>query len=101
VKAAWAAAQVQYTFTQTKLGPIQNRLDEHRLRLEIWMSDCGIAEGNLSTITTDNEATLSNGLATLFRRIQGSLEYIYQSIHDLERDAKQSINDIQMQRYPR
>jgi hypothetical protein len=63
------------------------------------MSDCGIADGNLSTITADKEATLSKALATLFKRIQGSLECVYQSICDLERDAKQSIKDIERQKY--
>ena len=51
VKAAWAASHVEYLFSQTKLRPIQKILDECRLRLDIWMSDCGISEEALTSIT--------------------------------------------------
>jgi hypothetical protein len=86
-------------FISTKLQPLQDRIDEHRLRLEIWMSDCGVTDGNLSAITVDGESTLYNTLRTLFQGIHSDLQVIFQSIKELESYDKQSTRNVEQERY--
>jgi hypothetical protein len=86
-------------FMATKLQILCGRIDELRLRLEIWISDCGIKDGNLSAITVDEESTLSNVLRALFQKIYFDLRFIFQSIDKLNQYGKQSIGDMRQERY--
>jgi hypothetical protein len=66
-----------------KLEPIEKRLLEHKLRLDIWSTDCGVAEGYLEHI-----GSLSQPISDILRRshsnLQTAAEHINKFCHDLE-----------------
>lgn len=92
-----AAAEIQYTFTQTKLRPIQRRIEEHRLRLDIWISDCKVQEGALSSITAENEPSLYNLVTDLFKRFTVLAKLIALEIDTIKGHAQASLNESSRQ----
>lgn len=90
VNAAEVAAKVDYEFTQTILKLAQNRIHEHRLRLEIWKSDCEVEDGTLSAITPEKEPTLFAALVTILKKINETSGTILRHIQEMEKKAEQA-----------
>jgi hypothetical protein len=70
-----------------RLRPIKRRLDEHRLRLDIWISDCQVANGGLSAITIDKEPSLLRLLSESFLQFQKQLLVILRGIDQIGKDS--------------
>jgi len=98
IKAAEIAGQVDYFFTRTVLAPIRNVIHERRLRLSIWMSDCGVHGGNLSLLDSADtkDLPLLESLRSLFMRIDSTAQSLFkatQSIKSLAEQAVESTDD--------
>jgi hypothetical protein len=73
--------------TRTKFEPIEKRLQEHKLRLAIWSTDCGVAKGHL-----ENIGGLSQPVRAIFERLHEQLEAVAVQINNFRKDvAKQSV----------
>lgn len=87
---------MDYRYTSTKLKPIEKRLDENRLRLDIWMADCGVDKNNLSDLRL-REEKLSTILQGLFQRMDISNQSIFEEVRKIEELAVISIRDLAKQ----
>ena len=76
IKGAQYAAANQVDSFRTILHAIERRLDEHRLRLDIWRSDCHVEEGGLSAITIDEEPNLLRLLSESFSQLHEQITVI-------------------------
>lgn len=81
VKTAQDIAANQAVSVKTKLRLVERRLDEHRLRLDIWRSDCQVGQGGLSAITVDKEPNLLYLLSQSFSQLHEQLAIILEGIH--------------------
>lgn len=92
-KAALKASHIEYTFTRTILAPLYRRLDEHRLRWDIWISDCRLADNAVLGMASQEPF---GGL--LSARLQGfheDLGVIFQGINSIARYAQADIGSAQ------
>ena len=89
VQEALRGTAIEYSHAQAALRIIQGRLDEHRLRLDIWMADCGVTDGQLSKITVAGES-LSNVLGDAFARLLSEIVMIYNDVVSIQQDANKA-----------
>ncbi|KAL9034039.1 MAG: hypothetical protein Q9214_007229, partial [Letrouitia sp. 1 TL-2023] len=68
------------TLDKTKLKSIEARLEEHRIRFEIWKSDCNVSNGSLSAINNAQEASLYGLVDTLFNNFNEACKSLHESI---------------------
>lgn len=68
------------TLDKTKLVSIEARLEEHRIRFEIWKSDCNVSNGSLSTIHNEQEASLYGLVDALFNNFNEACRSLHESI---------------------
>jgi hypothetical protein len=61
---------------RSKFEPIEKRLLEHTLRLDIWRTDCGVAEGYLEII-----GSLTQCVSDILMRFHKHLEAIAETIN--------------------
>ena len=66
---------------KAKLRDIDKRLYEHRVRFDIWRSDCNISRGWLSAINVNQEPGLWNLVDSSFVQLNQSLESLKDNIH--------------------
>ncbi|KAH7307944.1 hypothetical protein BKA65DRAFT_576630 [Rhexocercosporidium sp. MPI-PUGE-AT-0058] len=88
VKTAWAASEIDYTFSRMKLRHIQRILDEYRLRLDIWMSDCGDERGDLPNVTTGDESAIPTLLVELFQQLYQYSTVVFRGIQTIEANSR-------------
>jgi hypothetical protein len=68
--------------SQSKFEPIEKRLKEHNLRLDIWSADCGVAKGYLEHI-----GVLSQPIRDIFERFHEQLETVSENINNFRKDV--------------
>ena len=75
-------------FEKLRLRAIENRLDEHRIRFDIWRSDCAVTEGWLSAINTEQETGLYKLINALFVQLNTSLNTLLDPISQIKQCNK-------------
>lgn len=88
VKTAWAASEIDNTFSRMKLRHIQRILDEYRLRLDIWMSDCGVERGDLPNVTAGDGSAIPTLLVELFQQLYQYSTVIFRGIKTIEAHSR-------------
>jgi hypothetical protein len=90
---AESAAQIDYAFIRTKIRQVKRTIQERKLRLAIWIHDCGIENDDLSALRKDKDASLIAALGHLFSTISNEEEHIFRSLCDLKSIAVQAAQD--------
>ena len=72
---------------QLRIRALENRLDEHRIRFDIWRSDCAVAKGWLSVL--DNVESHRTGLSEL---VNSSFVRLEDAFKTLLLDISQIVN---------
>lgn len=76
--------------TKPRLRTLARQLDEQRLRLDVWMLDCGVATGGLPKASQDPDLTAT--LTTLFRPLHTNLRSIFQEVKIMAEEESTGTN---------
>ena len=85
------ARSVDYFSTKIMLKQFEDIVRERRLRLSIWMSDCGVQDGGLSKLDRQNDELLVKSLASLFGRLHSASKSMLDTTRSVEVLAKQTL----------
>lgn len=98
VDAAEVAAEADHSPTRADFEIVQSRLREHRLRLNIWVSDCVAAGGLVDAITSKTEPDLFVVLVIIRENIRKETGTILTNMQQMEREAKKG-NKVTDEKY--
>ncbi|ETS86067.1 hypothetical protein PFICI_04092 [Pestalotiopsis fici W106-1] len=88
---AESAAQVEYTFTRTRVRVLQKMVQERKLRLAIWAHDCGIQKDDLAALNKDKDTSLIDALELLFSEIFKEQKCVFKGFCDLRNMALEAV----------
>ena len=88
-------------FAKSLLNPAASRLQDIRVRLDIWMSDVDFENGSLEETAKFRESRLHKVILDTFKRMQQNVEKIAANLAIIKDEARLMVSQRQVSRYDR